>query len=367
MTFYDRYRLYSDTRDSDLIASRTEKHVLKALRGDITGPEALAALLSPAAAAHLEEMARTARSLTLANFGRTMQLYTPVYISDFCDNSCSYCGFNADNRIRRRKLNREEIEREAEFIASTGLRNVLVLTGGSRRKSPVQYIARSVSELTGYFSSVSAEIYACTSDEYGQLIDSGADGLTLYQETYDEDVYASVHLKGRKRDFRFRLEAPERAAERGMRTLNIGALLGLTSWRGEAFMTGLHAEYLEKRFPSAEISVSVPRLRPYAGRLPGQVEVFDADIVQIVTALRIFSPRLGITLSTREDPVFRGHLMPLGITRMSAGSTTAVGGHTSAGGDTCQFEIADRRDVAEIKSLLRRKGYQPVLKDWVGI
>lgn len=367
MSFYDKYRSYSDRGERDLISSRTEKQVLEAMKGEITGPEALAALLSPAAVPHLEEMACLAHSITLANFGRTMQLYTPMYISDFCDNSCSYCGFNADNQIQRRKLNDEEIKREAEFIVSTGLRNVLVLTGGSRKNSPVQYIVRCVSGLNDYFSCVAIEIYACTSDEYGQLIDSGVDGLTLYQETYDEDVYDSVHLRGEKKDFRFRLEAPERAAEQGMRSLNIGALLGLTSWRKEALITGLHAEYLEKKFPSAEISVSVPRLRPYAGRLPGQVEVSDIDIVQIVTAMRIFSPRLGITLSTREDPVLRGHLIPLGITRMSAGSTTSVGGHTAVGGSSCQFEIADKRDIGEVKTLLRGKGYQPVLKDWVGI
>ncbi len=247
---------------------------------------------------------------------------------------------------------------------------MLVLTGGSRSGSPLSYIKDCVKVLKRHFSSVSAEIYALTEEEYGELIDSGVDGLTIYQEVYDRYVYDKVHVSGPKKDYLFRLDAPERAAKKGMRTVNIGVLLGLNVWQKEIFMTALHAKYLFDKYPATEVSVSVPRIRPNTGNyIPGYA-VTDKNIAQIILALRIFLPRVGITLSTRESSEFRDNLIPLGVTRMSAGSTTAVGGHTAGhnerkGAD--QFSIADTRDVDDVRKSLLEKGYQPVSKDWMNI
>jgi 2-iminoacetate synthase len=325
-------------------------------------------LLSVEAEKDLEEMAKKAHGITLRNFGKTVQLYTPLYLSNYCENLCVYCGFNKGSSVKRRKLSAEELEKEAEFIASRGLRHILVLTGESRKESPVSYIKDCVRVLKRYFSSISIEIYPLAEEEYRGLIEEGVDGLTIYQETYDEETYKRVHPEGPKKDYRYRLEAPERALKAGMRTVNIGVLLGLSEWREEALRMGLHAKYLQDKFTDAEISISVPRIRPQVEDFKSPFRVTDKNITQIILALRIFLPRVGITLSTREDPKLRENLLPLGVTRMSAGSTTAVGGHTidsDAGNGSVQFEISDKRDVEEVKRMLLEKGYQPVLKDWM--
>ena len=330
-------------------------------------------LLSPAAEDSLEELAQRARELTLRYFGRTIQLYTPMYLSNYCDNSCLYCGFNANNKIERMVLAPDEVEEEARFISSTGLRHILILTGESRSMSPVSYIENCVGILRKYFSSISVEIYPLTESEYALLVSEGVDGLTIYQETYDEETYKKVHAGGPKSDYLFRLEAPERGAKNGMRSVNIGALLGLADWRKEVLALGLHAKYLQDKYPDVEIGVSVPRIRPQVSSFKASHIVSDANLVQIIAALRIFMPRLGIAVSTRESPELRDNLISLGITRMSAGSTTRVGGHTLQPGgsdrvrSTCQFEISDNRTVAETKIALEKKGYQPVFKDWMQI
>ena len=326
------------------------------------------ALLSPAAEAHLEPMAQKARALTLRYFGRTIQLYAPIYVSDYCENSCLYCSFSSRNRRKRKKLSLEEIDREAAFIAGTGLQHILLLTGESKKESPVGYLRDCVQVLRRHFSSVAIEVYPLSEEDYAGLVAEGVDGLTLYQETYDESLYRVLHPAGPKRNFRYRLEAPERGAAARMRQVNIGALLGLADWRREILMVGLHARYLQDRFPEVEIGASVPRLRPFAGAFQGSCEVGDRNIVQAILALRLFLPRLGIALSTREDSCFRDSLIPLGITRMSAGSCTSVGGYTvpdEAEDAFAQFEIADSRSIPEMMARLREKGYDPVLKDWI--
>jgi len=340
--------------------------------GKTCGPEIreFARLLSGDAESSLEEMAQRARELTLNNFGRAIQLYTPLYLSNYCDNSCLYCGFNVNNKINRKALTSEEVEKEARFISSTGLKHILVLTGESRSMSPVSYIKDCVRILRKYFSSISIEVYPLMEDEYARLIGEGVDGLTIYQETYDEDTYGRMHPHGPKSDYRFRLDAPERGARSGMRGINIGALLGLSDWRREAFFLGLHAKYLQDKFPDVEIGVSLPRIRPQVSGFKADHEVSDKNLVQIILALRLFLPRLGITLSTRESPQLRENLIPLGVTRMSAGSTTRVGGHTIGHeDDDCafQFEISDTRNVEEIKAMIDRSGYQAVFKDWMHI
>ncbi len=368
MSFYDIYTRYKDLDLENFLSDVTDEDIAGALRSEKSSFEEFLSLLSPKAEAHLEEIAQKAHALTLQYFGRTIQLYTPMYLSNYCDNECLYCGFNAKSIIERKKLTFEEVEKEASFIASTGLKHVLVLTGGSREESPVSYIKECVRILKKFFSSISIEIYALNEDEYGDLVKEGVDGFTIYQETYDEEIYKRMHPSGPKKNYLFRLDAPERAAKRGMRFINIGALLGLNDWRKEAFFTGLHAEYLQNKYSDIDFSISVPRIRPQTDNFKPKHNVTDKNIVQIILALRIFLPRLGITLSTRENAKLRENLIPLGVTKISAGSTTAVGGHTY--GDSTnpvQFEISDERDVAEIKNMLLLKGYQPVFKDWMEI
>lgn len=369
MSFYNLLSQYKNIGNAfDLVSA---KDVERALTADRLSVDDLLSLLSPAAEPYLEEMAVKSNEMTLRYFGKTMQLYTPLYISNYCENRCAYCGFNAANKIDRRRLSLEEVEREARAIAQTGLKHILVLTGESRAESPVSYIKECVRILKRHFSSISVEIYALTESEYTELILEGVDGLTIYQEAYDEEVYKDMHPKGPKSDYKFRLDAPERGASSGMRNVNIGVLLGIDDWRREAFWLGLHAKYLQDAFGEVEIGASLPRMRPHAGSFTPPYKVDDRAMVQIITALRIFSPRLGISISTREDPDFRENLIAVGLTRMSAGSSTYVGGHASkiigADGREPQFEISDKRSVADMMDMLQRKGYQPVLKDWLHI
>jgi len=261
----------------------------------------------------------------------------------------------------------KQVENEARAISSTGLRHILILTGESRHQTPVSYIRECVKVLTGYFRSISIEIYPLETWEYEELVEAGVDSMTIYQEVYNEETYKKVHIRGPKKNHRFRLDAPERACKAGMRSVNIGALLGLYDWRKEAFYTGLHAAYLQNKYSEVEISVSAPRLRPHVGSFQPVCEVDDRTLVQIMLALRIFMPRLGITISTRESAEFRDNLIGLGVTKMSAGSSTEVGGHTLEEKTDSQFDISDCRSVEEIKNMIYSKGYQPVFKDWQAI
>jgi 2-iminoacetate synthase len=368
VSFYDLQARYKDVSDEELFSAVTPADAARAVETQQGDAHQLRALLSPPAEAQLEAMAREAHRLTLWHFGRTVQLYTPLYLSNYCDNQCAYCGFNAAHDLPRRRLTLEEVEKEAAAISSTGLGHILVLTGESREKSSLRYITDCVGVLRKYFSSIAVEIYALTKSEYAGLVHAGVDALTLYQETYDEGLYDRVHAAGPKKEYRFRLDAPERGAQSGMRSVHIGALLGLRDWRREAFFLGLHAKYLQDAYSGVEIGISVPRLRPHAGGFQPACVVSDRAIAQIIIALRIFLPRLAVSISTRESPQLREDLLPLGITRMSAGSSTRVGGHTMQPGDPFnlpQFEIADERTVQEIKVMLAVKGYQPVMKDWM--
>lgn len=321
------------------------------------------ALLSPAAERHLEEMAQRAHRLTVQHFGRVILLYTPMYLSNHCVNHCRYCGFQAHNKLERKKLTPEGVEREAKIISSTGLKHILILTGESRRESPVSYIKECVEILSKYFTSISIEIYALKESEYKELVSAGVDGLTIYQEVYDQDIYKELHPAGPKRNYRFRLEAPERACRAGVRTVNVGALLGLNQWRTEAFFTGLHADYLQNTFPEVEVSISPPRMRPQLGGFLPRSEVTDKNLVQYMVAFRMFMPRGGITVSTRERSELRDQLVKLGVTKMSAGSCTAVGGRSDSE-SVGQFEISDERSVAEMAAMIYSRGYQPLYKDW---
>ncbi len=362
MTFYDEASVPADT-------DFTFDHITTAqVSGALARPELgtgdFMALLSPKADARLEDIAQVASRLTLQHFGRTILLYTPLYLANYCVNYCLYCGFNAANDIPRRKLTLPEVELEAQAIAKTGLQHLLILTGESRQYSPVSYIKDCVSILRRYFSSISIEIYPLSTGEYAEIVAAGVDGLTIYQEVYDREVYARLHPRGPKRDYRFRLEAPERAGQAGIRTINIGALLGLNDWRSEVFRLGVHAAYLLKKFPEIEIGVSFPRVRPQYGNYQAEFPVADRDLVHGILALRLFLPRVGITISTRENSALRDNLVRLGVTKMSAGSSTAIGGHTDARNSIGQFETADKRTVEEMRKAIASLGYKPVLKDW---
>lgn len=349
------------------LSSFTQQDVDRALSAEYLSPDDFLALLSFAAGSRLEEMAALAHRLTLCHFGRTLQLYTPLYLSDYCDNSCVYCSFRATNTAARKKLDLDEVLREGAAIAATGIRHILLLTGESRRHSPTSYIGDCVEALKPYFHSIAIEVYPLTRQEYQTLIERGVDGLTIYQETYDETTYRAIHPAGPKRDYHFRLDASQRAAAVRMRQINIGALLGIADWRKDIFRLGLHARYLMDFFPDAEIGVSLPRLQPYRGSLAQTARVIDRHLVQALVSLRLFLPRQGISISTRERGSLRDHLIPLGVTRLSAGSITSVGGHDvkNTEGALAQFEIADHRGVEEITAMIRSKGYDPVLSDWV--
>ena len=362
----------------DRMESITPERVRAVLNAGSMGPDDFLALLSPAAALFLEPMALRARDETIRNFGRSVQFFTPLYLANFCTNRCVYCGFNAKRDIPRHMLRAEEIEAEAVHIAATDLRRVLALTGDAPAKTGAAYLADAVRILARHFPSVGIEVPSMSVEEYALVVDAGVDSMTMFQETYQRELYLSLHPTGPKRDFYRRLDAPERAVTGGVRAVNLGPLLGLDDWRLDVFMTGMHMHYLQNKYPHLEVSVSLPRMRPCgdAPEAPGAdeertfrpLDVSDAELVQALTALRCFLPQSGITLSTREPAALRDSLIPLGVTRVSAGVSTAVGGHAvqKEGADSApQFDISDPRSVAEMADAVETLGYQPVFTDWL--
>ncbi len=368
MSFYEKYREYQNFNFSDFLDGVTDEDVFRAIDKERLNEFDFLALLSNRAERFLEQTARKSQQLTLQYFGKVIFLFTPLYLANYCVNHCVYCGFNYNNEIVRKKLSLEEVEQEAKTISATGHRHVLVLTGESRQKSPVSYIKECVEVLKRYFTSLSIEVYPLETDEYKVLIDAGVDGFTMFQEVYNENTYQLLHPKGPKHNYRYRLDAPERACQAFMRSVGIGTLMGLDDLVREAFFTGLHAHSLQDKYPDTEISISLPRIRPHAaGRFQPKYEVSDKFLVQVMLAMRLYLPRAGITISTRERAGFRDHLIGLGVTRLSAGSSTEVGGYTLKGKTPGQFAISDERNVGEIKEMLCRKGYQPVFKDWQAV
>ncbi len=347
-----------------LVEDATDEQVLGALARESLRPADFAALISPAAEKHLEAIARRANSETKRCFGRAVQLFTPLYLADFCTNQCLYCGFSARNHLDRHMLSPEEILVEGKAIAATGLSHILLLTGDARKKSPPEYIAAAARALKPLFASIGVEVYSLTTEEYALLAESGVDSMTMFQETYDQDLYSYLHPGGPKRDYHFRLNAPSRAAEGGMRSVGIGALLGLDDFACDAMGTALHASWLMHSHPGVDISISVPRMCPHEGSFEVRHAVSDVKFAQYIAALRCFMPRAGITVSTRERAYLRDNLLALGVTRISAGVSTAVGGHAVEAETTGQFEISDGRSVAEMAAVLEKLGYQAVYKDW---
>lgn len=341
--------------------------VVRALDSRNRSVEDFAALLSPAAKPLLEEIARAAQRETRARFGNSINIFTPIYIANYCENYCIYCGFNCKNEIRRAKLNEGEIEREMEAIAKTGLREILILTGESRTHSGVEYIGRSCEIARNYFNIVGLEVYPLNSDEYAYMRECGADYVTVFQETYNPSKYATLHLAGHKRIFPYRVNAQERALLGGMRGIGFAALLGLDDFRKDAFATGLHAHLIQRKYPHAEIAFSCPRLRPIVNNdRINPMDVHEAELLQVVSAYRLFMPFASITISTRECARVRDSLVQIAATKISAGVSTGIGSHTSGveQGDD-QFEIADPRSVEEIYRALEANGMQPVMNDYL--
>ncbi|WP_448873366.1 2-iminoacetate synthase ThiH [Desulfobulbus propionicus] len=365
MSFYEVVKQYRDFDVPRFFDQVTDADIARSLDKEKPGPMDFLALLSPRAAGHLEAMARKAHQLTVQYFGRTIQMFIPLYISNHCNNGCAYCGFNHNNVILRRKLSLEEIETEAEAIARTGMQHVLFLTGEAHHMTPMSYLVDATKLLKRHFASVAIEVYPLEVEEYRLLHEAGVDSMTVFQETYDQEVYKRVHLAGKKMDYHWRLNAPERAARGGMRVVNLGALLGLAEPRRDIFFTGLHARYLENRYLETEVAISLPRFNEAEGHFQPDYMVDDKTFVQFMTALRIYLPRAGLTISTRESASFRDRILPLGVTRYSAGSSTGVGGYTEIRVEqTPQFEITDDRSVEEVANAIIARGYQPVYKDW---
>jgi 2-iminoacetate synthase len=363
MSFYDVLKKYDSFNIEQFCSDVTNDKIKSILAKDQINELEYLSLLSDAADGFIEQIAQKAKFLTCNYFGKAVKIFTPLYISNFCENVCAYCSFARQHDIERRHLSLDEVRVEAEHISRTGIRHILVLTGESDSKAPIEYICGAVSILREYFSSVAIEIYPLSRDGYQQVVAAGADSLTVFQETYNISLYEKLHCGGPKGDFCFRLDTPERGCEQGMRAVTIGALFGLHDWKNEAFFAGIHAAYLQKKFPSVEVSVSFPRLRPQAGEYISEHIVSDRTYVRMMIALRLFLHSVGITVSTRESVAFRDAILPMGVTKMSAGVSTAVGGHTGKI-STSQFEIADSRDVDEVKTDLLRMGYQPVMHDW---
>jgi 2-iminoacetate synthase len=375
-------------------ANASAQSVREILRKSKLSLADFAQLISPAASEWLEPLCRRSQQLTQQRFGKVIRFFAPLYLSNECINNCSYCGFSRDNAILRVTLSVEEVVREARALAEQGFRNILLVAGEHPKFVSNGYMAECVAALHEEIPSISLEVGPMETDEYRPLVEAGADGLVVYQESYDRKIYGEMHTAGPKRNFDWRLETPERAYGAGFRRLGIGALFGLSDWRLEALSVAAHADYLLRKCWKAQVTISLPRLRPCAGEFQPLTTLSDRELVQLICAFRIMFPDVGLVLSTREPAKLRDALFPLGITMISAGSHTEPGGYTGAGKEkihqtvrgriveltsgssewattnghatnaTGQFEIADDRSPEQVAERIRQLGYEPVWKDW---
>ena len=365
MSFLDVWRQQDFAAVSRRIAGKTPADVRRALgrsRGSVD-LEDLAALLSPAAAPHLEEMAQAAQQRTIERFGRTMRLYAPLYLSNACANVCTYCGFSAHNKIRRKVLTDAEILADAQVLKAHGFDSVLLVTGETGRVGR-EYLANALRVLRPHFSGLWIEVQPLAEDEYAALAADGLSAVLVYQETYDPAAYALHHLSGPKADMAFRLETPDRIGRAGVKKIGLGALFGLSDWRADAWFTGLHLRHIETVHWRTKTAISFPRLRPHEGAEIPVTPFSERELVQAACAFRLLSPEVELSLSTPESEAFRNQAFRLGFTAMSAGSRTNPGGYASAPESLEQFEIDDARSPAEVAAFLRAQGYEPVWKDW---
>ncbi|KOY33507.1 2-iminoacetate synthase ThiH [Vibrio parahaemolyticus] len=369
MSFYDRFQQLDWDDISMSIYAKTAQDVERALAKPKRDLEDFKALISPAAELYLEQMAKISYSLTRKRFGNTMSLYIPLYLSNLCANACTYCGFSMENRIKRRTLNRDEVEAEIGAIKRMKFDSVLLVTGEHETKVGMKYFREMVPIIKQRFNYLAMEVQPLDQDEYAELKTLGLDAVMVYQETYHPKTYAQHHLRGNKMDFRYRLETPDRLAKAEIDKIGLGALIGLEEWRTDCFFAAAHLDYLERTYWQSRYSISFPRLRPCAGNasasgLQPKSVMTDKQLVQLICAYRLFNPEVELSLSTRESPQFRDNVLPLGITSMSAASKTQPGGYATEEVELEQFEISDERSAASVEDMIRAKGFDPVWRDW---
>jgi 2-iminoacetate synthase len=322
------------------------------------------ALISPAAAGYLEPMAQLSQQLTQKRFGKTIQMYIPLYLSNECQNICTYCGFSFDNKIKRKTLSDTEILAEAEAIKELGYDHILLVTGEANQTVGVSYLKNAIKLLRPFFSNISIEVQPLDQVEYKELISEGLTTVLVYQETYHKDDYKLHHPKGKKSNFNYRLETPDRLGKSGIHKMGLGTLIGLEDWRTDSFFTASHLHYLEKKYWRTKYSISFPRMRPAEGIIEPKVIMTDKELVQLICAYRIFNEEVELSISTRENETFRNNIIKLGITSMSAGSKTNPGGYAVEKESLEQFEISDERSPQQIEQLIKSSGYEAVWKDW---
>lgn len=364
MSFTEVFEKHNWDEVKGRIYSKTAKDVESALSKSQQSLEDFMALISPAAAPYLEQMAQLSHQLTQKRFGKTIQMYIPMYLSNECQNICTYCGFSLDNKIPRRTLTEKEILSETAHIKKMGYDHILLVTGEANKTVGVEYFKKALKLINPSFSHISLEVQPLDQHEYEELIPLGLNTVLVYQETYHQEDYKKHHPKGKKSNFSYRLETPDRLGEAGIHKIGLGVLFGLEDWRTDSLFTALHLQYLEKKYWKTKYSISFPRLRPHAGGLTPKVEMSDRELVQLICAYRICNEEVELSLSTRESQKFRDNVVKLGITSISAGSKTNPGGYANAPESLEQFEIDDQRSPAEIAEMLTRQGYEPVWKDW---
>ncbi|BDY04822.1 2-iminoacetate synthase ThiH [Ferrimonas sp. YFM] len=364
MSFYDLWRQQDWDHLALTINAMTDSQVQRALAAPKLDWPGFLALISPAAAPYLEQMARRSQRLTRQRFGNTMGLYVPLYLSNLCANECDYCGFAMSNRIKRHTLTEQELDRELDAIKALGFDAILLVTGEHENKVGMDYFRQVLPRIKARFSTVMMEVQPLEAGHYGELRALGLDAVMVYQESYHRPTYGQHHLRGNKRDFRYRLETPDRLGEAGIDKIGIGALYGLANWRVEAAMVALHLDYLQRRYWRSRYSVSFPRLRPCTGGVEPVSPMGERELLQLICALRLFGPELELSLSTRESEHFRDNAMTLGPTNMSAGSSTRPGGYADPSEDLAQFSIDDVRSPDVVAQAVERAGLTPVWKDW---
>ena len=360
------FEQYSWTSIEAEIKAKTAQDVEKALYAKKVSLEDFKALISPAAKPYLEQMAQKSKNLTKKRFGNTIQMYAPMYLSNECQNICTYCGFSLTNKIPRRTLTDDEILKEVAFLKNKGYNHILLVTGEANKTVGVDYLNNAIQLIQSHFSNITIEVQPLDQVEYETLIDSGLYAVLVYQETYHREEYKKHHPKGRKSNFDYRLETPDRLGRAGIHKIGLGALFGLEDWRTDSFFTALHLLYLQKTYWKTKYSISFPRLRPHSGGLEPKVIMTDSDLVQLICAFRLLDEDVELSISTRESEVFRNNIVQLGITSMSAESKTNPGGYAVEPQSLEQFEISDERSTEAITAMLKQQGLEPVWKDWEG-
>ncbi|WP_418113666.1 2-iminoacetate synthase ThiH [Vibrio scophthalmi] len=364
MSFVDRFNQLNWDDISLSIYAKTAKDVERALAKPRRDLEDFKALISPAAEPYLEQMAQQSFALTRKRFGHTMSLYIPLYLSNLCANACSYCGFSMENRIKRRTLTEDEIEAEVAAIKAMKFDSVLLVTGEHETKVGMNYFRKVLPVIKPSFNYLAMEVQPLAEQDYAELKTLGLDAVMVYQETYHPSTYAQHHLRGNKTKFEYRLETPDRLAKAGIDKIGIGALIGLEEWRTDCFFVAAHLDYLERRYWKTRYSISFPRLRPCEGGLQPKSVMTDKQLVQLICAYRLLNSEVELSLSTRESEVFRDNVLPLGITAMSAASKTQPGGYALEDSELEQFEISDERSASRVEAMIRRKGFDPIWRDW---